>query len=451
MLDAQHDLAARDGRGYRRGTRRYAAVYDVIEEIRLTLADRPPLAAMFATCYANTLDTTVELCDDGTTFVVTGDIPALWLRDSSAQVRPYVPLARQDPDVRRLVQGLMRRQAACILRDPYANAFNREPNGHGHKGDRPPAGSWVWERKFELDSLCYPIQLCHDYWQATGDHEAFDDTIYCMLYTVLDVMRIEQHHDRDSSYAFERDHRLLPTDTLPFGGKGTRTNDTGMVWSGFRPSDDACTFGFLLPANMFAVVALDHVAELAHAIYHDPELGRKARALRAEIEFGIQTYGVVEHPRHGRIYAYETDGFGNHTLMDDANVPSLLSIPYLGYRPADDEVYQNTRRFVLSHDNPYYVEGTHARGVGSPHTPRGYIWPIALAMQGLTSCDPGEQDEIVDILAATTAGTGVMHESFHPDDPDHFTRPWFAWANSLFAAFILRWAARGETTSIGEI
>jgi len=444
MIVAPCNVSAQDYLDCVGGKPRYAAVYALIEEMRRRLADRPALAALFAACYANTLETTVELCGDGTTFVVTGDIPAMWLRDSSAQVRPYVSLAGRDPDVRRLIRGLMRRQAADILCDPYANAFNRTPNGRGHVGDRPAPSPWVWERKFELDSLCYPIQLCHDYWRATGDRDAFDETIHHMLRRVLAVMRVEQHHDRDSTYAFARRRWALPTGLLPCRRKGARTNDTGMVWSGFRPSDDACARGFHIPANMFAVVVLGHVAAFADDIYGDADLGAEARRLREEIACGIETYGVVEHPRHGRIYAYETDGFGNHVLMDDANVPSLLSIPYLGYRPAGDAVYQNTRRFVLSRDNPYYVEGAYARGVGSPHTPRGQVWPIALAMQGLTSQSAAEQDDLLAMLTSTTAGTGVMHESFHPDDPQRFTRPWFAWANSLFALFVQQWAARQD-------
>jgi len=343
----------------------------------------------------------------------------------------------------------MWRQAAYMCIDPYANAFNREPTGHGHHGDRPTPDPWVWERKFELDSLCYPIQLCYDYWQATHDETAFNDTIHQMLHTILDVMRIEQRHEQYSTYLFERDDRLLPTDTLQCGGRGTPTVYTGMVWSGFRPSDDACTFGFLIPANMFAVVVLGHVVEFARTLYRDAGLEAKAHALRDEIERGIQAHGVIDHPRYGRLYAYETDGRGHHLLMDDANVPSLLSMPYLGYRPASDELYQNTRRFVLSHDNPYYCEGVSARGVGSPHTPPGYIWPIALAMQGLTSLDKAEQDEILDMLVTTTAGTDAMHESFDPNDPCQFTRPWFAWANSLFAAFVQAWMARRDAAAAG--
>ena len=414
---------------------------DFVRTIETRLAAvHPRLAAMFGQCYRNTIDTTTERLDDGGTFVFTGDIPAMWLRNSSAQVRPYIRLAAKSAGLQQLLKGLIWRQAQCVVVDPYANAFNKSANGRGHTTDLTDMNPWVWERKYELDLLCYPIQLCQDYWAATGDRSVFTEIVHQMLRRAVEVMCIEQHHERSSRYTFHRPDAPVPQDTLPFAGRGTSTNYTGMVWSGFRPSDDACTFGYLIPANMFAVVVLGHLAEFAEHIYNDAMLAGRARRLREEIEYGIQTYGMVEHPRHGRIYAYETDGFGNYSLMDDANVPSLLSIPYLGYRAADDPAYRRTRAFVLSHDNPYYAEGRLARGVGSPHTPAGYIWPIALAMQGLTSSDPGERRELLDMLADTTADTRYMHESFDPDHPEHYTRPWFAWANGLFGEFAASWA-----------
>ncbi|THF85277.1 glycoside hydrolase family 125 protein [Deinococcus sp. KSM4-11] len=414
----------------------YPAVHRLMAQMQRELQDRPQLAQTFANCFPNTLDTTVKLLDDGTSFVFTGDIPAMWLRDSSAQVSHYLPLARHDPDLRRLISGLIRRQAMYLAIDPYANAFNAQPDGSGHGADQPPQGPWVWERKFELDSLCYPVSLLFRYWRATDDRDVFTPEVVQMLHTVLDVMGTEQRHET-SAYRFERPDPWLPSDTLSHGGRGAPVAYTGMVWSGFRPSDDACTYGYLIPANMFAVVVLGQLAELARDVLNDPALAGRAEKMQAEIERGIQTYGVVEHPTHGRMYAYETDGLGHHVLMDDANVPSLLSVPYLGYRPADDPTYLNTRRFVLSSDNPYYFQGLHAAGVGSPHTPGGLIWPIALAMQGLTSTDPDERHRLLDMLERTTAGTAYMHESFHPDDPATFTRPWFAWANSLFAEFVV--------------
>jgi meiotically up-regulated gene 157 (Mug157) protein len=415
----------------------YAAVYATARDAQRQLADCLELAELFTSCYLNTLETTVELLEDGTAFVLTGDIPAMWLRDSTAQVMPYVPLAARDDDVRDLARGLIRRQARYVDLDPYANAFNREPTGPALPDDRPVPGPWVWERKFELDSLCYPLALWDAYWAATQDVAAFDASVRAMAWAIVELLRVEQDHDRRSRYTFDRPNPWAPFDTMPFRGKGTRTNWTGMIWSGFRPSDDACTFGYLIPANMFAVVTLGKLAELARGAFHDAALARAADALRAEVDFGIQTYGVVDHPRYGRIYAYETDGFGNYRLMDDANVPSLLSIPYLGYRPATDPLYENTRRFILGPDNPYYFVGRAARGVGSPHTPHGYVWPLALTMQAMTARDPGEREEVLRMLVASSAGTRLMHESFDPDDPGRFTRPWFAWANGLFAQFLL--------------
>ncbi|MBW4079834.1 glycoside hydrolase family 125 protein [Paenibacillus sp. S150] len=400
---------------------------------------KPELVPLFEQCYSNTLETTIERLGDSTTFMITGDIPAMWLRDSSAQVRPYIQLAAQDAELAGMIRGLIMRQAGYLLLDPYANAFNKEGNGAGHQQDITRMGPWIWERKYELDSLCYPVQLLQDYWSATGDDSIFDETIHSMLQAIVATMRTEQHHDEQSEYSFERLEVTLPSDTLPFDGRGTRTNFTGMVWSGFRPSDDACQFGYLIPANMFAAVILKHVAHYADLFYKDGELAAAAGKLGREIEFGIENYGVYRHPVFGEIYAYETDGYGNYNLMDDANVPSLLSIPYLGYRDLHDPMYQRTRSFVLSTENPYYFAGRYARGIGSPHTPYGYIWHIGLIMQGLTANDLEEKEELLRQLAATTGGTQLMHESFDPDRPEEYTREWFGWANSLFGLFVTEW------------
>ena len=228
----------------------------------------------------------------------------------------------------------------------------------------------------------------------------------------------------------------MKTDTLPAGGKGRPVNVTGMTWSGFRPSDDCCKFGYLIPANMMAVTALGYVEEISRDVYGDVELAGRCKALAEEIRDGIMDYGVVNHHKYGRIYAYETDGFGNYNLMDDANSPSLLAMPYLGYCSREDELYQNTRRFILSEDNPYYNAGSRAAGMGSPHTPEGYVWHIGIIMQALTSTDKKEIRNCLEMLADTHAGTNYMHESFNPEEPEEFTRPWFAWANSLFGELL---------------
>lgn len=418
-----------------------SALPDSIEKtmtvISKRLAHRPELVTLFRNCFPNTLKTTASLEEDDTTFVFTGDIPAMWLRDSSAQVHQYLPFAKEDPQIRRIVEGLIRLQARLILKDPYANAFNAKPDNSGFPDDATKQNPWVWERKYEVDSLCYPIHLAWEYWKETGLSGVFTLEFHKAMKVVVDLWQNEQKHGEASDYIFQR-FGSADSDTLKYAGKGRPVNHTGMTWSGFRPSDDACTFGYLIPSNMFAVVVLRHISEIAETCLSDKLLAAEALDLAEEINNGIQTYGIYRHPFYGSIYAYETDGFGNYNLMDDANVPSLLSIPYLGYAPASDPIYRNTRRFILSKDNPHYFEGRLAKGIGSPHTPQGFIWPIALSMQGLTSADDAEILSVVDTLAATDAKTGFMHESFHPDDPANFTRDWFAWSNSLFSELILK-------------
>jgi uncharacterized protein len=410
----------------------------LIAEVSRALAHRPKLARMFARCFPNTLQTTINKLPDATTFVITGDIPAMWLRDSAAQVRPYLVLAAADAAVADLLEGVVRRQMRYILHDPYANAFNAAPNGRGHQSDLTEMSALVWERKYEIDSLCYPIQLAYLLWKATGRTRHFDQTFRDAARAIVEVWRREQRHPADSFYRFER-LDTIPIDTLSHGGRGSPVAETGMTWSGFRPSDDACAYGYLVPSNLFAVVALGYLVEIATQVLSDAELAAEAQRLRAAIDVGIQAYGKVEHPRYGTIYAYETDGLGNYNLMDDANVPSLLSLPYLGYCAKDDPVYLNTRAFVLSSDNPYFYRGAVAEGIGSPHTPAGYIWHIALTMQGLTAADPAERERILDLLERTDAGTNLMHEGFAADDPSQFTRPWFAWANSLLSELVLEY------------
>ena len=413
---------------------------ELIARVQSRLSGQPDLAALFAQCYPNTWQTTLDHLPGGRVFVQTGDIPAMWLRDSAAQVSPYLPLCATDPEVREVVAGVIRQHAHLLEVDPYANAYNREP-GAEYQFDRPAPGPWVWERKFELDSLCFPLWLAWRFWQVTGDVPL---DLRPTVEAVLDVLHAEQDHDARSAYTFERptEYCVLPTDTLVRGGRGPEHRPTGMVWSGFRPSDDACTYPYLVPANAFAAAALDGVAALVGTAYGDHDLARRCAALGGEIRRGIETHGVTEHPVHGRVYAYETDGLGHHLFMDDANVPSLLSLPYLGYCGPTDPTYLNTRRLILSGENPHYHAGTHAAGISSPHTPGRRVWPIALCMQALTAdaLTPEGRAEIhalLGTLAATTAGTGLMHESFNPDDPAEFSRPWFAWANSLLAETVL--------------
>lgn len=398
----------------------------------------PGLAPLAKQCFLNTIETTVTQLEDGSYFVITGDISAMWLRDSAAQLKPYVPYAKEDEDLQAILRSVIQKYTFYVRLDPYTNAFNSRPQNGYTEDDRSNFQSgWIWERKYEVDSLCAPLYLAHQYYQVTGDKSIFTEEFRLMIQTIADTFITEQRHDR-SPYWFVREHAWAPSDTLPMNGRGRPVNFTGMTWSGFRPSDDSCKFGYLIPSNMMAAVALDYAGELLQAGFEDPALEARCESLAAEIRDGIETYGICDHPKYGRIYAYETDGFGNYNLMDDANSPSLLSIPYIGYKPAEDPIYQNTRRFVLSQDNPYYFVGKAAKGIGSPHTPPRYIWHIGLVMQILTSLDPAEKRECLDMLARTHAGTNYMHEGFDADDPARFTRPWFAWANTLFAQMLER-------------
>ncbi|WP_127492506.1 glycoside hydrolase family 125 protein [Paenibacillus glycanilyticus] len=414
------------------------SVQAVLAEAETRLAHRPKLLQLFKNCFPNTLETTTKLLDDGTTFVITGDIPAMWLRDSVEQVMHYVPFAKDDADLQRIIGGLIKLHMRNIVIDPYANAFNEMANDwHWNTDDKTDMSPWVWERKFELDSICFSMRLAFAYWKETGRADIFDADFKVAMRAAVDLWKREQHHFERSPYRFERDNGIM-TDSLMNDGIGMPVNYTGMIWSGFRPSDDACDFHYNIPDNMFAVVTLRQMREIAEFVFRDLSFEKEMAKLEREINHGIQLYGIYRHPEFGPIYAYETDGFGNYCLMDDAGTPGLISIPYLGYVDGDDPIYRNTRRFALSKENPFYYEGTAAKGIGSPHTPPGYIWHMALSMQGLTAKTDEEMLDMIAVLEATDADTGFMHEGFHSDDPSVFTRKWFAWSNSLFSQLVYK-------------
>ncbi len=397
----------------------------------------PELAPFFKNCFLNTIETTVAKLDDGGYFVITGDIPAMWLRDSASQLSHYIRYANEDEDLKEIIRSVIAKHAYYINIDPYANAFNAVPNSKSHKDETDFYHDLIWERKYEVDSLCASIYLAYQYYMQTLDASIFTEEFHDMLEVIIAVFKLEQNHFQESRYFFNRTD-CPETDTLPNGGKGNEVAFTGMTWSGFRPSDDRCVYGYLVPSNMMAVCALKKAAELLNAGYEDTRLESECRSLAFDIDEGIKTHGVYEHEKFGKIYAYEVDGKGNVRLMDDANSPSLLSAPYLGYAEKDDEIYLNTRKFILSQSNPWYFEGSVAKGVGSPHTGLDKIWHIALTMQALTSLDEAEIKECINMLTTTHAGTFLMHESFNKNDDTDFTRPWFAWANSLFAELMIR-------------
>lgn len=395
------------------------------------------LADMFERCYLNTIDTTVKELEDGSLFVITGDIEAMWLRDSAAQVHHYLPAAARHEEIYDLIRRVLQKQVYYMNKDPYANAFNVTANGRHYAPDRSGQTDWTWERKYEVDSLCFPIALAFELWKTTGRTDHLDHAFKSACEKVTGQWAAEQNHEAESHYRFERDTDK-ETETLKRSGLGTPVAYTGMTWSGFRPSDDACTYGYLIPSNMYAAVALEQMSKIAETVWQDHALAGRAKLLSQEIRGGIERYGIVEHGKYGRVYAYEADGLGNTLLMDDAGIPGLLSMPYFGYCDASDPVYQNTRRLALSSENPYYFEGTRLTGIGSPHTKPGHVWPMALIIQALTTDDNAEIDRLITMLVENDAGTGYIHESIYKDDEMIYTRPWFAWVNSLFSEMLMK-------------
>ena len=430
-----------------------AAVEQTIERVQRHIAD-PALAVMFENCFPNTLDTTVfpgAFEGHPDTYVVTGDIDAMWLRDSSAQLWPYLPLAAHDAPLRELLEGVIRRQARMILIDPYANAFVRNPSDpplswavHDLTDHHPGVG----ERKWEVDSLCYTIRLAHGYWKQTGDARPFDAQWKQAAWAILRTFREQQRKHGPGPYKFQRES-AIPSDTLPLGGYGNPALPVGMIFSMFRPSDDACIYPLFVPANLFAVLSLHQLAQMASQVLHDAKLAAEAQTLATEVERALNLHGKVQHPRWGAIWAYELDGFGNALMMDDAGAPGLLSLPYLGCCPMDDPLYLRTRRFSLSPSDPYFVSGTAAQAVGSPHVGLDWIWPMSILYRALTTSEEAEIRQCLRWLRDTTAGTGFIHESFLKDDPSKFTRSWFAWANTLFGELIVN-LARNHPALLSE-
>ena len=411
---------------------------------------------MFRNCFPNTLDTTVHYREDEAgnpdTYVYTGDIPAMWLRDSGAQVWPYVQFAPQDPALKRMIAGVIRRQFRLINIDPYANAFNDGPTGAGEDVGYPgnEQSPWVFERKWEIDSYCYPIRLAHHYWKTTGDNSVFDEEWVAAMRNILSTLREQQRKEGPGSYTFLRttDRQL---DTKCHVGRGNPVKPVGLIASAFRPSDDATTFEFLVPSNFMAVSSLRKAAEILATVNGEDSLAAECTALADEVAAALQEHAVVEHPKFGKIYAFEVDGYGGRFLMDDANVPSLLAMAYLGDVERTDPVYENTRRFVWSDANPYFWRGPAGEGIGGPHIGVEMIWPMSIMMRAFTSTDDAEIRDCIAQLMTTDAGTGFMHESFSRHDAANFTRAWFAWQNTLFGELIVKLVAEGKVELLNSI
>jgi meiotically up-regulated gene 157 (Mug157) protein len=416
------------------------AVESTIKTIQSSVGNKE-LAWLFGNCFPNTLDTTVDyqlLNNKPDTYVITGDIDAMWLRDSTAQVWPYLPLTASDKPLQQLIAGVINRQASCIRKDPYANAFYKDDTKEGEwKDDVTDMKPGLHERKWEIDSLCYPVRLAYGYWKRTGDKTPFDAGWADAMALIVKTFREQQRKNGLGPYKFER-KTTWATDGVPLGGYGYPAKPNGLICSMFRPSDDATIYPYLVPSNFFAAVSLRQMAELLNATGQQKAVADDALKLATEVETALQKHAVVTHPQFGKIYAFEVNGYGSYNLMDDANVPSLLSLPYLGAVKTSDPIYQNTRKYVLSQENPFFFSGSVGGGIGGPHTGRDMIWHLGVIMRGLTSTSDTEIKECLALLQRSHGNTGFMHESFHKNDATKFTRKWFAWANTLFGEFMLK-------------
>lgn len=411
------------------------AVEKLIAEIKKNTGNKE-IAWLFENCFPNTLDTTVDfeiINGKPDTFVITGDIDAMWLRDSSAQVWPYLPLMKDDKNLQELIKGVINRQIKCILKDPYANAFYKDETKISEwKDDKTEMKPGIHERKWEIDSLCYPIRLSYGYWKETGDVSPFDKDWQEAMRLIIKTFKEQQRFENNGPYRFERTTSWA-TDGVPLGGYGYPTKKTGLIHSMFRPSDDATVYPFLIPSNLFAWRMLTYIDRMADFGY---SFSKDIFNFSEQIKEQLFMHSRIDDVQFGKVFAYEVNGYGSYNLMDDANIPSLLSLPYLGLVKSDDATYQNTRKLLLSENNPFFFKGKAAEGIGGPHVGMDYIWPMSIIMRGLTSIDDKEIKMCLDMLQKTHAGTGFMHESFHKDDATKFTRKWFAWANTLFGEFV---------------
>lgn len=424
------------------------AVEETISKVKKGIKN-PELSWMFENCFPNTLDTTVDFeIIDGKpdTFIITGDIDAMWLRDSTAQVWPYLPLVGEDEKLKDLFRGLINRQTKCILLDPYANSFYKDVTKESEwKDDRPAVVPGVHERKWEIDSLCYAVRLAYGYYKETGDTSVFDSNWDKAMRTVVETFRTEQRKNGKSPYYFIR-VRANYSVTASFKGMGRPIKPVGLICSIFRPSDDGTMYPFLIPSNLFAVESLEQLGEIYLNVFNDKEFSQECNSFAEEVLKAVNEYAITEHLNHGKVYAYEIDGFGNKLFTDDPNIPSLISIPYLlRSKYYDTEVYTNTRRYLLSEDNPYFFKGKAGEGQGGPHAGLDTIWPMGIILRAMTSIEDKEIVWCIKQLLSTHADTGFMHETFHKDDAKSFTRSWFAWANTLFGELILKlWKEKPE-------
>ena len=357
-----------------------------------------------------------------------------------------------------MLKGVILRQLKCINIDRYANAFNDGPTGAGWVKDRTKMQPDVFERKYEIDSFCYPIRLAYEYWKVTGDDSIFGDVWMKAVENILKTFHEQQRKVTAKAYHFTRvSDRAF--DTIGWDGFGAPVKPVGLIASMFRPSDDATILPFLIPSNFMAVSSMNKAAEiLKHVAEKDAakkeaalKIAKDCSSLADEVQGALQKYAIYNHPKYGKIYAYEVDGFGNQLLMDDSNVPSLLGMGYMGDVPMNDPIYQNTRRFVWSEDNPCFFRGKAGEGIGGPHIGYDMPWPMSIMMKCFTAQSDDEIRFCMKMLLNTDAGMGFIHESFHKDDASKFTRPWFAWQNTLFGELVIKLINDGKADLLNNL
>ncbi|KAI2466186.1 glycoside hydrolase family 125 protein [Annulohypoxylon bovei var. microspora] len=424
------------------------------------------LSRLFENTFPNTLDTAIKWrgvaannSEEELAFVITGDIDAMWIRDSANQIAPYKSVLKSaTSDIASVFRGVINLQARYLIISPYCNAFQpppesqiiTEPNGGTYSVTPSYDRNVVFTCNFELDDFGGFLQLSHDYYTATGDLDFFGK--FQWISAVQSILAASEDmrkptYDSDGKwvppvYSFQS-LTMSGSGTLGNNGMGSPVNDTGLVRSPFRPSDDAAMFDFNIPANMMLSRYLESTSQIMERLPNAPKsLAREMKDMAAEIREAINQWGIVRAPNGQKIFAYEVDGFGGQNLMDDANIPSLLSAPFLGYVNKSDPLYQNTRAFVISRSNPWWCTGPYINAIGSPHIRPGAAWPMSSIMQVMTSDNDSEILTAITEVLRTTDGYGLIHESVDSFDSSNWTRQWFTWANGLFGQMIMDLAER---------
>eukprot|EP00123_Amoebidium_parasiticum_P008515 comp18859_c3_seq1/m.20908 comp18859_c3_seq1/g.20908 ORF comp18859_c3_seq1/g.20908 comp18859_c3_seq1/m.20908 type:complete len:593 (-) comp18859_c3_seq1:362-2140(-) len=400
--------------------------------------EQEELKQLCGRCLLHSFYNTITVHNKGTdVYVSTGDIDEMWLRDSSVQIGQLLARMGERPALRAIVEGTIRRQAFYVLQDPYANAFSKaytHPTKMELKWRKIGRGGWVGTRNYELDSGTYFLNLLWNYYNSPDIYDPerllSEPSIYEAANLMADIWIIEQNHETKSKYRYME---------LPRGGLGPESAYTGMSWSGYRPSDDQNKYGYNIPGNMYAYGALERALYLNKMIWRMQSFDVKVRKLMNDIKAGIEKYGIISPPddRTNKIYAYEVDGLGNTLYdFDDPNLPSLLSIPLLGYRHYDPQIYANTVKRLYTSKNPYYFKGTEFDGLGSPHTYTQYVWPLAEVALALTRNDPNQRAKSLRILLKMQCGNGLMHESVNVNDLNACSRMDFGWANVMLVTLM---------------